>query len=298
MTRLQRQTGSRRPGVSFCGAHVTQSRWSVRSWPVRRWRVAGIISCRRRRSWVKEALTLASPSTVVDVAGEPAMRWRDEVWGAAVANSTRTRSVCEGKRNKLLGFSYLRKEEVGLAAWSILTHTPPFCVVWICLCLLSTPLCLLHAFHFILFLTPTSHFKHPSYLLCAPPYFDNSAPLCVVCLVCFIIMLCLPGYLLALHLLCYVVSIYVYSLPLLFMLCTPYVIGPHLLTAPHFSQFIPLLLGSFYFQLLLVALPSLITTPHLLHAPHTLLMYPPVFFHFYHFFIKLDHYNFLKKNRK
>ena len=86
--------------------------------------------------------------------------------------------------------------------------------------------------------------------------------------------------------------------PFLFTLCTPYVIGPHLLTAPHFSQFTPLLLGSLYFQLLLVALPPLITTSHLIHAPHTLLMHPPIFvFSLLSFFIKFYLYNFLKKRK-
>jgi len=86
--------------------------------------------------------------------------------------------------------------------------------------------------------------------------------------------------------------------PLLFMLCTPYVIGPHLLIAPHFSQFTPLLLSSLYFQLLLAAFSPLITTPHLLHAPHILLMHPPIFvFSILSFFIKFYLYNFLKKRK-
>jgi len=53
---------------------------------------------------------------------EPVTRWCDE--GGTAADSAKTRSAWEGKRNKLLGFSDLRKEEVGLAARSILTLTP------------------------------------------------------------------------------------------------------------------------------------------------------------------------------
>ncbi|QCD89276.1 hypothetical protein DEO72_LG4g220 [Vigna unguiculata] len=49
------------------------------------------LSCKRKRSWVVEALTSTSTPTLVDFAGEPITRWCDE--GARVADSARTRSA-------------------------------------------------------------------------------------------------------------------------------------------------------------------------------------------------------------
>ena len=47
---------------------------------------------------------------------------------------------------------------------------------WIYLGLHNTPLYLLHTPHIILFLTPLSHFIHPTCLLRAPPTCDSPAP--------------------------------------------------------------------------------------------------------------------------
>jgi len=120
-----------------------------------------------------------------------------------------------------------------------------------------------------------SHFTHPTCLLRAPSYSNNSTPLCFVCLdlfyyyavcTCMFTSLALP--VLWCICLCLLIA------PLQFMFHTPYVISPHLLIAPHFSQFTPLLLGSLYFQLLLTAPPPFnkhtsftSCTSHIIHAP-------------------------------
>ena len=120
-----------------------------------------------------------------------------------------------------------------------------------------------------------SHFKHPTCLLRAPPYSNNSTPLCSVCLdlfyyyaVCTRMFTSLAPPVLWCIYLCLLIA------PLPFMFHTPYVISPHLLIAPHFSQFTPLLLGSLYFQLLLTAPPPFnkhtsftSCTSHIIHAP-------------------------------
>jgi len=87
----------------------------------------------------------------------------------------------------------------------------------------------------------------------APPTFDNHAPLSLYLslgLFCYYAICTWMFTSLAPPMLC-CIYLCLLIIPLLFMLCTPYVISPHLLTAPHFSQFTPLLLGSLYIHVLL-----------------------------------------------
>ena len=71
--------------------------------------------------------------------------------------------------------------EIGLNAFALCTPTFNLCtpsqfMFWIYLGLHNAPPCLLHIPHIILFLTPLSHFTHPTYLLRASPICDGLAP--------------------------------------------------------------------------------------------------------------------------